>query len=407
MKLLLISENFYPTLSSGGRLLTDLLTDLAGTGAEVSVVTSFSRYNTTAKAPAREAHQGVKINRVPSTHFSRHGTLGRLVNDVTLCLAIFFKVLMVPKVDVMMVLSTPPFLVFFVMLLRRLKRTPYIFVVMDVFPDMAVATGMMQPTSPLIRLWDRMMRAALRHSARIVVLGRCMQEVVRRKLAPAQRPIDIIHNWADGEAMTPVPPCDNRFLAAHPELRHKFVVQYSGNLGRFHDFKTMLDAAQQLQDEPEIRLVIIGDGARRQWLNDELRRRKLENVLLLPLQPQETLAHSLSAADVALVTLEQGTEGLCVPSKFYPVLAVARPVIAVMDPSAEVARVVAEERVGRVVRQGDVGALVAAVRSMHADREQTRAMGERAREAFERRFTRGRAVREYLRSLEQVVRDAA
>jgi glycosyltransferase involved in cell wall biosynthesis len=226
-----------------------------------------------------------------------------------------------------------------------------------------------------------------------------MQEVIEAKLGSRKVPVDVIHNWSDSRRLYPISRDDNPFFERYPELRDRFIVQYSGNLGRFQDFETVLGVAERLRVRAEIHFLIIGDGFRRQWLKDEIDKRRLVNVSLLPFRPQAELIYSLNAGDVSLVTLEPGAEGLGVPSKFYPILAVGKPVVAIMRTSAEVARTVREARIGEVVRQGDVSGLSAVVRRLAGDRAATQRMGERSLELFLREFDLRIAVQHYQRTL--------
>jgi len=396
----MLSEHFHPDLSSGGHLWTELSTAFVERGEIVNVLTAFSSYKGEAVGSAREVYRGITIRRVASTRFARKNLVGRLLNEVSFSISVFFRTLIQPKPDVILTVSSPPFLPLFVALLSKLRRVPFVYVMFDVYPDIAVVTGLLTPGSPIVKFWEGISRRALRNATRIIVLGRCMQEIIEAKLGPVKIPVDVIHNWSDSRQLYPVSRNENPFFVRYPELRDKFIVQYSGNLGRFQDFETILGVAEELTVHQEIHFLIIGDGFRRQWLIDEIGKRGLANVSLLPFQPQTELIYSLNAADVSLVTLERGAEGLGVPSKFYPILAVGKPVVAVMHANAEVARTVREMHIGEVVKQGDVSGLSAVVRRLASDREATQQMGERSLKLFLREFDLPIAVQHYQRALE-------
>lgn len=404
MRVLVVTDHFHPDLSSGGRLWTELSAALVERGETVDVLTSFSSYNTDIVGKARDVYRGISIRRLVSTRFRRSNLVGRLVNELSFCIVAFLRALTSPKPDVILSLSSPPFLPPFITLVSKMRRVPFVYVTYDVFPDIAVKMGLLRPGTPIAWLWERILRLALRNATRIVVIGRCMRGVVEAKIGRAQTPIDTIHNWSDSRLFFPLPRDENPFFDEHPKLREKTIVQYSGNLGRFQDFETILAVAEELSAQDEIQFLIIGEGARRQWLTDEVESRRLANVTMLPFQPQAELNYSLNAADMALVTLERGAEGLGVPSKFYPILAVGKPVIAVMHPSAEVACTVRESGVGDVVQQGDVSGLAAIVRRLAADRATTERMGERSRELFLSEFDLPVAVGHYQRTLQKAIR---
>ena len=184
--------------------------------------------------------------------------------------------------------------------------------------------------APLRRLRNRALRAAETN----VVLGKRMAEHLCKQGIPQDR-TRIIANWQDGVLVRPVAHSENRLRRAWG-LEGKFVVGYSGNLGRVHELATLLDAMTLLQAQAvmgsaaadvgvEVRFLFIGGGALERVLRDEIAARGLYNVVLLPYQSRNELSHSLSVADAHLVTLRPEFEGLIVPSKFYGIAAVGRP----------------------------------------------------------------------------------
>jgi colanic acid biosynthesis glycosyl transferase WcaI len=182
-----------------------------------------------------------------------------------------------------------------------------------------------------------------------------------------------------------------RPLESNPFRRHlgeKFVVMYSGNIGLSQQLEAVLEAAGGLRDDQRILFAIIGEGARRKWLEERARAMGLPNVIFLPYQPQENLGESLSAADLHLIPLAPGAAGCLVPSKIYGILAAGRPFIAMMEESAEVAQIAREDGVGFVVQPGDVDALVRAIREAVDAPERLKQMGMRARRLAELRFDR-------------------
>jgi glycosyltransferase involved in cell wall biosynthesis len=180
----------------------------------------------------------------------------------------------------------------------------------------------------------------------------------------------VIHNWADA--------------ALHPvDVAHdRFIVGYSGNLGRAHDARTMLAAIRELRGEAGIEFVITGGGAQL----DAIRAERLPNVRFAGYAPREQLSESLSAADAHLVTLLPSLEGLIVPSKFYGVLAVARPVLFVGAADGDLARIIRTHDCGYVIEAGDGDALAASIRELANDRDRARAMGLRGRRLYDEKF---------------------
>jgi colanic acid biosynthesis glycosyl transferase WcaI len=240
----------------------------------------------------------------------------------------------------------------------------------DVFPEVATALGIRAPG-----LVGKLRDWSLRRARTNVVVGEKMAERVANAT--------VIHNWADAA------------LAPHARAPHPaFVVGYSGNLGRAHEFDTILGAMHAL---PHVRFQFTGGGAQLQ----AVRAAAGPNAEFRPYAPREHLSESLSAADVHLVSLQPQLEGLIVPSKFYGILAVARPVIFIGAADGELARLIARFRCGITVQPGDVAGLTAAVERLARDRSECEAMGRRGRDAYLAHFAPARAFDAWERVLEE------
>ncbi len=178
---------------------------------------------------------------------------------------------------------------------------------------------------------------------------------------------------------------------------------YSGNLGAAHDVATFVEAALKLESRaPEVVFVFVGEGVRK--AEAERLANGLGNVRFLPYQPREKLGESLGSADVHLVGLREGFEGLLVPSKVYGALACGRPVAFVGPVGCEVARLVREEDVGFEGRPGDSESLANWIEHLARDRDLARQKGEKARRLFENRYDRPVAVARWRQILEEAAR---
>jgi glycosyltransferase involved in cell wall biosynthesis len=180
----------------------------------------------------------------------------------------------------------------------------------------------------------------------------------------------VIPNWADA--------------VLHPvnQPHARFVAGYSGNLGRGHDASTMLDAMRALRDDGTIEFLITGGGAQL----DTIRSGRLPNVRFAAYAPREELSESLSASDAHLVTLQPSLEGLILPSKFYGILAVGRPVLFVGSAEGELARIIREHDCGIVIEPGDGIGLARCIRELAENPDRARAMGRRGRSLYDKLY---------------------
>jgi glycosyltransferase involved in cell wall biosynthesis len=229
-------------------------------------------------------------------------------------------------------------------------------------------------------LRDRTLRSAQVN----VVPGASMQRYLALRGIGNEK-VRVIHNWADGELIRPIPPQDNR-LRQEWGLEGRLVVGYSGNMGRVHEFETILGAAEALKIDAGIVFLFIGDGAHRKWLESEAQQRRLPNLRFLTYQPAERLGLSLSVPDIHLVTLRPEVEGFVVPSKFYGIAAAGRPTLFVGSTAGEIAQIVVDWQCGIAVQTGDVQGLAAAIKRLRSDSALCRKYGENARRVFEERF---------------------
>jgi len=358
-RVLFVNRFFHPDHSATSQMLSDLAFHLAERGWTIEVVTSRQRYgDASAKLPARETVRGVSVRRVWSARFGRGFLPGRAIDYATFYVSAFFALLRrAGRGATIVALTDPPLISVVAALAAMLRGARLVNWTQDLFPEVAEALGMRA-----LRVLRRARDWSLRRAHTNVALG----EVMAARLPNAV----VIHNWADA-ALHPVDTPHDRFVAG-----------YSGNLGRAHDAQTMLAAIRTLRDDKQIELVITGGGAQL----DAIRAERLPNVRFAGYAPREMLSESLSSADAHLVTLRPELEGLIVPSKFYGILAVARPVLFVGAPDGELARIIRTHDCGFVIEPGDSDTLAARIRELAGDRDRARTIGLRGRALYDEKF---------------------
>ena len=395
MRLVILSQYFYPELISTGQLLTELAENLALKGCDVTVVAGQPTYYERDCVEKEIVHQGIRILRVGNTQWDKNHVAGKIANSATFFGGALLRVLSLSKGTIILAVTNPPFLPVGAYLISLIGRGKYICLIHDVYPDIAVRLGYIRAGGVLERMWSWVNRVVWGRAEAIVVLGRDMEETIRTKLPPSERgKIVIIPNWSDGESIVPLCKEDNPFLLETGLDPSTFIVQYSGNMGLFHDMETIVRGAALLKDLP-VRFLFIGGGGKRDVTEAMAKSLGLENVLFLPYQPKEKLRFSLSCSDVSLVCLEKGVEGLSVPCKYYGILASGRPVIALMDERAEIALSIRETGCGYVVPQGDEERLAKTIRFLFKNPDARVDMGRRARETFEKEYSREIISRKY------------
>jgi hypothetical protein len=368
MRILIINQPFWPDVVATAQHLADWTEAMVARGHEVTVIASRSVYGKQgAVLPKRETHKGVNIYRVGANLFQKGRILTRLVDFGLFHLLALYRALRLPRQDVVVCLTTPPFVGVIGMLVKNLRGSRYVQYEMDLYPDVPIALGVMKAGSWVSRFFEAIHRKLLRSADRVVVLGRCMAAVIEGKgIAPEK--LVLVTPWADPGEIQPVAREENAFRHKHG-LGENFVVMYSGNLGLGHDITTMVAAMESLlasADEADrgVRFVFIGGGRRMQEVRRLIADKGLTNALILDYQPREELAATLSAADVHLITQAPGTSGLIVPSKFYGILAAGRPSLYVGPADTEVAMTLKEHGLGTVLPIGDTAGFLHALRML-------------------------------------------
>jgi len=384
-RVLFLNRSFWPDREATGQFLTELCDDLS-TDHEVTIVAGPS-YRTNDGNSAgfrlwsRERRGKVTIIRTWGTRFSKTNLAGRLVNLGTYYLLAAIVAFRLPRPDVIVAETDPPLLGALAAVLKRRWGCRLVYNVRDLYPDIAEVTGGVR--SPfLLELLRRGNDYAYERADLIVTLGQDMARRIIDKGVPRDKVV-VVPDWVDCGRIRP--------LDSNPFRRsfgNKFVVMYSGNIGLSQQLEGVLEAANGLRDDERILFAIIGEGARKNWLQERAHAMGLTNVIFLPYQPLEKLGESLSAADLHLIPLAAGAAGCLVPSKIYGILAAGRPFIAMMEENAEVAQIARDAKVGFVVRPGNVEALIDAIREAVDSPEHLKQMGARARRLAEVRFDR-------------------
>jgi colanic acid biosynthesis glycosyl transferase WcaI len=387
-----INRYFFPDHSATSQILSQLAFDLAESGYTVHVVTSRHLYNNpAANLKVEETHRGVVIHRIVTTQRGRSQLLGRGFDYLSFYLSAWRLLMaLADQTDVLIPMTDPPLLSILAWRVSRRRRSYVINWLQDIYPEVATELGIPLIKGPLGKLLSLARNASLRDADANVVVGALMAQKVL-KLGISSDRINVIPNWCDDEAIVPVANDENP-LRAEWHLQGKFVVGYSGNLGRAHEFETVFAAAEQLRNNPAIVFLLIGGGHGSAELARRVQDAGLEDKFrFLPYQTNENLRYSLSVPDVHWISLRPQLEGLIVPSKVYGIAAVGRPIIAVIAKDGEIARLVKAHECGVIVEPGNAGEMAKAIVHLATHDDERIRMGLRARAMLDADLTRRHA----------------
>lgn len=396
-RICLVCDVFHPSEESTSQLFTELLVTLSQDGIGFDVVT-----NRLPRMAGDRDHDftlpaGVRVHPVGIPIHGRGSLVLRAVRNVAFMVGAAIRMLWL-KTDRFWASTNPPFTPLWVAPIAWLRGRPFDIIVHDVYPDGLVAVGYLREGSVLTRVWRALNHCAYRKAAKIVVLGRDMVQVLRDRYDVPDERLVLFPNWSPFDQTSP-PALAESHLAHRLDLAANFIVQYSGNMGLWHDIDTIVEAAARLADLPNVRFLMIGGGRRKDRAMQLAAERGIGSMAWLDFQPRVSLSDSLACASVAIISQRNGLEGMAVPCKLYGILASGRAIVAAVPQDCEVAHVIREHECGVVVPPDDPQALADAIRFLASAHDQVRSMGSNAFAAYQGRYSlaaaRGRYWQEW------------
>jgi glycosyltransferase involved in cell wall biosynthesis len=387
IKLSIITQFFPPDYAATGQLIEELVRHLEQQGIDIEVFTGQPSYAfETSCAPQTEQFGNARIKRSRINHLCQSRIRGKTINGILFMLraaAYLFKA--VRRRNLLLLTTAPPFLPILGYLAHIFFGISYVCILYDLYPDIAIALGVLPKQHFLARLWRAINRQVLRKAKGIVVLSPAMKQQVVANYPEIANKISVIHSWANPKWIVPIAKEDNWFAQQY-DIVNKFTVLYSGNMGRCHDIHTILETAKYLQNEP-IQFVCIGGGAKREEMIEEVRRLGLKNFLFLPYQKRQVLPYSLTACDLSLVSVDAGMESLVAPSKLYPALATGRPVAVICPKHSYLRELIANAKCGDTFENAESYQLAEFIRLLSCQPRLAERMGRYARQYLQSYFT--------------------
>jgi glycosyltransferase involved in cell wall biosynthesis len=389
-RIFFLNRFFYPDHSATSQILSDLAFHLAASGREVQVITSALRYDSQGeRLSPDEIVRGVQISRVSTTTFGRAALPGRAVDYASFYVSAWRRLRKTLKPDdILVAMTDPPLVSIPAMHVAKRRGAHLINWLQDIYPEVAIQLGVPLFNGRTGKAVSYLRDRSLRSAAANIVVGARMADKLREFGADN---VHVIHNWSDDQQINPLRHADNP-LRRLWGLQDKFVVGYSGNLGRAHEFDTLLAASENLRNDPRIVFLFIGSGHGKDALAHEVKARRLDaSFRFIPYQDRGLLQQSLGVPDLHWLSLRPALEGLIVPSKFYGIAAAGRPTIAVTAPDGEIAKLVQAYNCGFVIPPGHGDELTAAIQRAAASPQMLATMGLNARAMLDAQFSRLKA----------------
>jgi colanic acid biosynthesis glycosyl transferase WcaI len=382
-----VEQFYYPEGWGGAQIPQDITTMLAEPGRVVTVLCGKEQYvavQGSGQSDPRDA--GVRIRYVPRYRIGRRNGKSALA-QLWFSVATAFMLLTRRRPSMLIVQTNPPLIVVAMSLVARIFRTPLIIIAQDLYPEVMIAHGMIAPSGVVGRFLGVVFRFAYSRAAKVVSLGPRMTTRLLDKGVAAER-ICEISNWATGDL--PLIRGSANALKGEWGLSGKFVLLYSGNMGTAHDPGTIIRAIAAARTVlRNLRLVIVGQGGRISQAKCLAKDLGIEDLVLFKdLVPSGLLPQTLGMADLALVTLLPGFEGLVVPSKVLGYMARGIPTLYVGPSDGDVAEWVANSGGGVAIRNGEVDQLASRLIELVKDPQILERMGSCAKEYYAEHLSR-------------------
>lgn len=403
MHILIFNEYYPPDTSATAKMAEQVAQSLAERH-QLTVLAGRPSYDPSEfyswRLLRREIRNGVTVERVGSTAYARHRMRRRVANYLS------YLALAVPRAltigaDVILSMTDPPIAGIASAAVSRITGMPFVYNIRDLYPDMAVGGDIVQ-RGKWVERWESLHRRALKHAARVIVLGDDMRERLLSKGVASDRVVVV----RDGVSLPSSAPdiSDSEAQRVIREIRggFPFVALHAGNLGFYGAWNTLLDAARILRNE-NIGFVFVGDGAQKRKLAETAA--DLPNVRFLPFRPAAEVPLVMAAGDVHLITIRRGLEGVVVPSKLYSTLAAGRPVLAVAAENSDAARITARAGCGLAADPDDPATVAAAILRMRDNPAELAEMGGRAKVAASK-YARVNELERFADILEQAVQES-
>ena len=363
----------------------ELAAALVRSGWEVTVITGFPNHPSgvvlggyTKRWLQQETIDGVRVCRVWLATSPTRSFVARLATFASFTVFSAWRLLRLPRPDIVFAVLQPLSVGVVLPLIARLKGTRVVFNVQDLHPDAQIRAGMVKnPT--VIRVLHWIERYAYRHCLAVTAICEPFRRHVIQHGGSPERTF-VIANWIDTERVRPMPEQGAAFRAEIGLAPEHFVVLCAGTLGHASGAAVIVEAAALLRGHPRVRFLIVGEGPLVPELRQRIEEGRLDNVVLLPFQPEHKLAAMQSSGDVSLATVAAGFAEISVPSKVLAYLAAGRQVVASVPTESETARFLREAGVGVLSPPGDAAALAQTIATLAADAESVRSGGLKARE---------------------------
>lgn len=379
--ILFLCQFFYPEHNSSATLPFDTAKYLAANGFTVDALCGYPKeYSSEKNVPLRETKDGVNIRRLRYIQLGRWKKIARLVNYFSFTLSVLLRIFSFRNYRSVIVYSNPPVLPIAAVLANMLFGTKIIFVAYDVYPEVAYASGSLRTGSLIDRGMRFINKLMYKRVAKVVALTDEMKEfILTNRTGISDDRVVVIPNWAHEKTTVPTHEAYARFGYA-PE---QFIVSYFGNMGVCQEMNTLMDAAEAMVNNDQVRFLFVGHGSKKAEIQAHIKNRNLTNVQMLDFLTGEDFEQAVAISSCCVVSLDQGLKGMCAPSKYYSYLQGGKPVISITEKGSYIELEIKARSIGSAVTIGDNEYLVWCIEEMAKKPADTKEKAELSAQLYE------------------------
>lgn len=388
--ILFLLQFFYPEYISSATLPYDTAKAFVEAGYSVDVMCGYPKEYSDANVESKEIHQGIGIRRVNYLQLNRKKVLGRLINYFSFTLAIFVRLFSMRNYKTIIVYSNPPLLPWVAAIASKVFGAKLVFVAYDLYPEIAIRTGVMAENGPMAKVMRHINNVVYRQADAVVALSSEMKVFISENRPIPENRIIVIPNWFEDSYVENNRQKPNRF---DDLVRDRSVISYFGNMGIAQDMKTIVDVIIELKNETEICFLLAGHGNKFQYVKETLEINNVKNAYVYEFLHGEDYLDALRISDCAIVSLEKGLTGLCVPSKIYGYMMQGLPIIALVDESDIVRDI--QKGAGYYVPDNSVNELIDIIGEIKSNPQECQNKGSISRQLYLDKYTPKICLRMY------------
>lgn len=402
-KIYLINQFIPPDFAATGQFIYDLGQSIKSQNTEIEIICCKPNRSFSKKAIQEiDKKTEIKITRLFALDIQINNILLKLIKGL------FFSVQLIPilftKVrskDKLIFTTEPPWGILISFIFSKLKNISYLLIIYDFYPEILVHQGIIQKNNLIYKLWNIANEISIRNSINTIVLSEDMKSIVQNRYKSISEKLIVIPSWVDTKIMKKIPKKENPYIKKY-KLKDKFIVLYSGNQGRLHDFNTIIKAAKILKNNKDIYFIFIGDGPKKEKIKSQIKSLNLKNFLLLPFQEKENLVFSLSIGDIAIVSQAANASGFTAPSKLYGHLSLSTPIAIISPHNSYLRKIVLEHNFGKwFINDNSIG-LAKWIINLRKNKKYKLSMGEKGREFAIRYSDKSNVIESYKKILNLV-----